>query len=287
MLRSMLLSSFCPFYAPPDDPAAATVDPDPVETEIKPDVEPAATDPEPEPNPLAVSEKDKKALVVDPAPEIWQDKELKRKHRQIQEEKRRNQELQAQLDDAQALLARAAGGTTDPEPAPKPAALAVDTVPRSEVENVARQIVAQKDFNQQCNDVEKAGKAAYKDEWPKVAETLTTLGGFTQEEMQGVLATDDPAKVLYELGRNPDKYHELKELPPAKRLAAMVKMAIPEIKPVPKPSEAPEPVVPVGGRGGAAIAELDDKLSDDDWHKQRDAQRLKRMAARAGNSLRA
>lgn len=284
MLRSMLLSSFRPFYAPPDDPAPAAVDPEPNEPEIKPDVEPAATDPEPE---IPASAADLKPVVAAQT-ELWQDKELKRKHRQIQEEKRRNQELQAQLDDAQALLARAAGGTTDPEPAPKPvAAPAADTVPRSEVENVARQIVAQKDFNQQCNDVEKAGKAAYKDEWPKVAETLTTLGGFTQEEMQGVLATDDPAKVLYELGRNPDKYHELKELPPAKRLAAMVKMAMPETKPVPKPSEAPEPVVPVGGRGGAAIAELDDKLSDDDWHKQRDAQRLKRMAARNGNSLRA
>lgn len=286
MLRSMLLSSFRPFYAPPDDPAPAPVDPEPAETEIKPDVEPAATDPEPEP--AAVDPKAASVAVAAVAlPEIWQDKELKRKHRQIQEEKRRNQELQAQLDDAQALLARAAGGTADPpQSPPPPLAPTVDTVPRSEVENVARQIVAQKDFNQQCNDVEKAGKAAYKDEWPKVAETLTTLGGFTQEEMQGVLATDDPAKVLYELGKNPDKYHELKELPPAKRLATMVKMAIPEVKPVAKPSEAPEPVVPVGGRGGAAVAELDDKLSDDDWHKQRDAQRLKRMAARNGNSMR-
>lgn len=285
MLRSMLLSSFRPFYAPPDDPAALPGSVDEADPEIKPDVEPAATDPEPEP-----ADTDKKADGVAAAaaalPEIWQDKELKRKHRQIQEEKRRNQELQAQLDDAQALLARAAGGTADPPQSPPPPP-AVDTVPRSEVENVARQIVAQKDFNQQCNDVEKAGKTAYKDEWPKVAETLTTLGGFTQEEMQGILATDDPAKVLYELGRNPDKYHEIKELPPAKRLAAMVKMAIPEIKPVPKPSDAPEPVVPVGGRGGAAVAELDDKLSDDDWHRQRDAQRLKRMAARNGNSLRA
>lgn len=285
MLRSMLLNSFRPFYAPPDDLIPAAVDSDPAEPVIKPDVEPAATDTEPEPK-IPASAADPKPVAAQA--EIWQDKELKRKHRQIQEEKRRNLELQAQLDDAQALLARAAGGTADtPQSPPPPPAPTVDTVPRSEVENVARQIVAQKDFNQQCNDVEKAGKAAYKDEWPKVAETLTTLGGFTQEEMQGVLATDDPAKVLYELGKNPDKYHELKELPPAKRLAAMVKMAITEVKPVAKPSEAPEPVVPVGGRGGAAVAELDDKLSDDDWHRQRDAQRLKRMAVRNGNSLRA
>lgn len=280
MLRSMLLSSFQPFYAPPDDPAP---NPEPQDPPIKADVEPAETDPEPDP---AVEVKPE--AKPEPAAETWQDKELRRKHRQLQDEKRRSQELQQQLDDAQALLARAAGGSADPEPpAPRAPAPAADTVPRSEVEGVARHIVAQRDFNQQCNDVEKAGKATYKDEWPKIADTLTTLGGFTPDEMQGILATDDPARVLYELGKDPDKYHELKELPPAKRLAAFVKMAIPETKPVPKPSDAPEPVVPVGGRGGAITTELDDKMSDDDWHRQRDAQRLKRMAARNGNSMRA
>lgn len=278
MLRSMLLGSASRLYSPPDDPAPAVVDPP--EPVIVPDVEAAATDPEPEPAPVVV---DPPALA--PAAD-WKDKELKRKHRQVQEARQRERELQAQLDDANALLARAAG-SGDPAPEPRPAPAAQDVVSRTEVQAEARRIVAADDFNRQCNDLDKAGKEAYKEEWEQIAETLTTLGGFTQDEMNGILATDNPAKVLYELGKNPDKYHEIKDLPPAKRLAAVVKIGLPDNKPAPKPSSAPEPVDPVSGRGGRVVEELDDKLSDDEWHSKRDAQRLKHMAARNGNSMRA
>lgn len=279
MLRSMLLGSAMRLYSPPDDPAPAVVDPP--EPVIVPDVE--ATTDETAVDPPA-------PVVVDPPAPVavdWKDKELKRKHRQVQEAKQRERELQAELDDARALLARAAGSG---DPAPEPRAtppVAADVVPRSEVQAEAKRIVAADDFNRQCNDLDKAGKEAYKEEWGTIAETLTTLGGFTQDEMNGILATDNPAKVLYELGKNPDKYHEIKDLAPAKRLAAVVKIGLPDNKPVPKPSSAPEPVEPVSGRGGQVTEDLDDKLSDDDWHRKRDVQRLKRMAARNGNSLRA
>lgn len=281
MLKSLLLGSAIRLYSPPDDPVPAAADPEP-DPVVKPDVE-AAADPEPElPAPVDLPVVKPESQAAD-----WKDKELKRKHRQVQEAKQRERELQAQLDDANALLARAAGSdNAAPEPRATPP-VAQDVVPRSEVQAEAKRIVAADDFNRQCNDLDKSGKAAYKDEWPKIAETLTTLGGFSQEEMIGVLATDDPAKVLYELGKDPDKYHEIKELPPAKRLAAMVKIALPDNKPAAKPSSAPEPVEPVTGRGGHVTEELDDKMSDDDWHRKRDAQRLKRMAARNGTSIQA
>lgn len=283
MLRSMFLSSASRLYSPPDDPAPAVVDPP--EPVIVPDVEVAAN-PEPDPPDPAAPVVADPPLRLEPTAD-WKDKELKRKHRQVQEAKQRERDLQAQLDDANALLARAAGSG---DPAPEPRAtppVAQDVVPRSEVQAEAKRIVAADDFNRQCNDLDKAGKEAYKEEWGTIAETLTTLGGFTQDEMNGILATDNPAKVLYELGKNPDKYHEIKDLPPAKRLAAVVKIGLPDNKPVPKPSSAPEPVDPVTGRGGRVTEELDDKMSDDDWHRKRDVERLKRMSARNGNSLRA
>lgn len=281
MLRSMLLGSTVRLYSPPDDPPAAADPEDTPDPVVKADVEQAA-EPEPEAAAAAAEPEPK----TEPVPD-WKDKELKRKHRQIQDAKARERQLEQELADARALLARTEATDDEEEPPARKAAPASDVVPRSEVRREAENIVAQADFNRSCNEVEKKGKAEYKKEWDEIADTLSTLGGFTTDEMQGILATDDPAKVLYTLGKDPDKFHEIKELPPAKKLAAMVKLALPSDKPKPKPSDAPEPVEPVAGRPGAVLGDLDDRLSDDEWHAKRDAQRAKRWAARNGQGARA
>lgn len=294
VLRSMLLGSALRLYSPPDDPpAAAPVVVDPPEPEITPDVEPAVAaaaeppagdddpaDPPADPPVPAAPAKD------------WKDKELGRKHRQLQEAKQRAADLEAENADLRALASRGAPATDPPaDPpapaAPRPAAPTGDMVPRSEVRGEAERIIAKNDFDRQCNEVEATGKKAFGKDWETISETVVTLGGFTTEEMVGILATDNPAQVIAELGKNPDKYHEVKDLPPAKRLAAFVKLGLTPTKVAAKPSEAPAPVEPVAGRPGPVTAPLDDKLSDDEWHKNRDIERRKRWEAKNGVGARA
>jgi len=217
----------------------------------------------------------------------WRDKELDRKHAQIQQAKREKAELEHRLADAEALLSRAgkkpgeadAGDdATERQPAQN-GGLSQDDVERA----AARQIAA-RDFNNAANEADQKGRKTYAKDWDKVTATLKTLGGFEPEDMQGILATDDPAKVLHTLGSKPEEYHRIMDLPPAKRLAEMVKMALPAPKPKNKPSQAAAPVAPVGGRTRTGGTELRDDLSDDDWYARRRAQKEANWKAKSGRA---
>ena len=104
------------------------------------------------------------------------------------------------------------------------------------------------------------------------------LGGFDQDTMNGILASDDPAKALYELGKNPDQYHRIMELPVPRRIIEIGKIAMQAASPK-KVSEAPAPVTPVGGRAAPAATTLDDKMDDDKWFQTRRAQRRAKWEA--------
>jgi hypothetical protein len=139
------------------------------------------------------------------------------------------------------------------------------------IDAAAQRIVAQREYETNVNNVNLLGEKAYGAEWQKSIENLVTLGGdgsFTADVMQGILATDDPAHVLYELGRRPAEYQRIMELPQARRQTEMVKLAMQTNKV--KISSAPAPVEPVGGRP-APSAGLRDDMSDDEWNAARDA----------------
>ena len=198
----------------------------------------------------------------EPKPD-WRERELKAKHRQLQEAKRREAELQQQLEAAKALAAKF-NQKTEPE--------FPQVVPVDQVEKRAQELLANQRYVEDCNKTAQKGEQVYGDSWKEAVSNLEMLGGFDQDTMNGVLATDDPAKVLFELGKNPDHYHRIMELPPAKRIIEMGKIAMQQIQPK-KVSEAPPPVNPIGGRAAPAKATLTDELDDDKWFQIRRAQR--------------
>ena len=140
----------------------------------------------------------------------------------------------------------------------------------------------QEKFNEDSTKADKDGSKRFGANWTKATDNLRTLGGFDVETMQQVLATDDPAKLLYELGTNPDKYHEIMDLPPYKRFAEMVKLAAaPAPKPAArKPSDAPPPVDSLRGQNRGDPNDLRDDLTDDEWYARRQRQKAARFAAR-------
>jgi len=199
----------------------------------------------------------------------WREKELKAKHRQLQEAKRREADLQRELENAKALAAKFNQSTDKPN---------FDVVPSSEVDRRAKEMLAQQRYVEDCNKAAQKGETVYGGEWKEAVSNLEVLGGFDQDTMNGVLATDDPAKVLYELGKNPDNYYRIMELPPARRIIEMGKLAM-QPSQVKKVSEAPAPVKPVGGRAAPAPASLRDDLDDETWFSIRQAQRKAKWEA--------
>lgn len=210
--------------------------------------------------------------------EDWRDKEIRRKHAQNQALKRENEELKAIAQRVPRTAAPAAG--TEAVPA---ATVAAD--PKL-VEVEAQKIVARNDYDRACNDANDKGKKTYGATWDKSIDNLQTLGGFDVDTMTGILATDDPARVLHELGSNPAEFQRVMELPPAKRLAEMVKIAI---KPAPKKkvSEAPEPVEMLSGTGGprgGGVNLYDDKTPDEDWYAKRTAEKRANWLKKQGRA---
>lgn len=234
---------------------------------------------------------DDAAAVADAGPKPdWRDKEIKRKHAQIQAEKRRALELEAKLADAQALLERTqAGGADDGQQARQPVqrqqpALNNETA----VMEAAHRIAAKNDYDRTCNEVAKAGKKAYGKDWDSALETLETLGGFDQTTMSGIINTDKPEQVLFLLSKDPEEYQRIMEITSlARRQTEFTKLSI---KPVPKAarvSGAPAPVEMLGGRSArtGSVDLYDDKVGDDDWFKVREEQKRKRFEARGGSRV--
>ena len=212
-----------------------------------------------------VEEKEEPEPIAEAVPE-WARKEINKKHAKNKELERRLAEREVELESLRVIAAKVQG-ETPPKPTYTPQS------DQSAIEAAAAKIVAEREYNSSVNQVNDAGKKAYGQEWDKAIENLVTLGGdgsFTVDVMQGIMATDDPPKVLLELGKNPANYQRIMELSPAKRQTEMVKLAM---QPASKArvSAAPPPVEQVGGRT-ANDAELRDDLSDDEWNA-RQAQR--------------
>lgn len=208
----------------------------------------------------------------DEAPPVadWRSRELGRKHRTIQTQKTRIQEL----EEANEVLRLA-----NEKAAPGAAAAAGDPPTRSaarrdddaDLETRAQQIAARNEFTRDCNTVAAAGSKNYGAKWAQAQSTLAELGGVDIRTMTGILATDDPSKVLYELGTNPDEFHRIMDLTPERRQTEMVKLAMKPAKKAPGRSKAPAPIEPVRSRSGGDSLALSDDLDDDTWAARRRA----------------
>jgi hypothetical protein len=111
----------------------------------------------------------------------------------------------------------------------------------------------------------------------------------SQSMLDAIQSLPNGPDVAYHLGQNPQEASRIAQLPPRVhgvemgRLAAKLELA----PPAPKTSSAPEPIRPVGGKGGSAPV-LDstdprsDKLSTEEWMRLED----KRLQAKYAQGAR-
>ena len=138
----------------------------------------------------------------------------------------------------------------------------------TEIQRAAQALREQERFEEQLKSTNAAGEASYgKGDWGKALDKLATFGTVDPEDFSAILNTDEPAKVLYELGNNPAEYQRLMNLPPAKRQIEIVKIAIKQKPAPPAPPPAPK-------------ADLSEKASDEDWFAARRRQKEERFKQR-------
>lgn len=216
----------------------------------------------------------------------WAEKKLAESAFEAREAKREAKELK---DRIAALEARpAAPVAADAEAArasaPDPAAqfggyksqADFDTAVQAEAtrrDAAAKQQQANAKFDADANTAYEKGIAAYPDDFAAAVKNLQTVGVMNKDFLDLVLETDEPHKVLYELGADPDKAAALLAMPPAKRAIEIAKLSVtaPQ-KATPTPlSNAPRPITPVDGSARIS-AEPSDNDSDDVFFQKREAQ---------------
>ena len=135
-----------------------------------------------------------------------------------------------------------------------------------EIQRAARALREQERYQEQLQATNAAGESTYKDQWGKALDGLATVsdGKIDPADFSAILGTDDPAKVIFELGSNAAEYQRIMALPPAKRQIEIVKISI---------KQAPRAAPPV-----ASNAEpLSEKAADDDWYAARKKQKAERF----------
>lgn len=217
----------------------------------------------------------------------WAQKQMAQQAFEAREANRRAKELEAEL-------AKLKAGTppTTPQPIAADEQAAANNAPaggyKSEAEfNAAVQAEAsrrqqavaaqqqQAEFDAACNAAYQKGKAdpGMAEHFDAAVQNLQQLGFMNRDMLDLVIATEDPAKVLFELGSDPDKAAQLLTLPPAKRAVEIAKMSVAvPAKPAALPvSNAPRPVATVEGsaRPNATPQDNDD---DATWFAKRNAE---------------
>lgn len=203
----------------------------------------------------------------------WKDKELKRKHAQIKERDRELETIRKENEDLRALAARQPAKEGDEPVKERPSA----NMSQAQIQEAAKQLRDQERYQDDLTRINADGEKNYKGEWAKSLENLATLGTVEMPVMQGILATDDPAKVLYELGKNPAEYQRIMELRPERRQTEFVKLSLKAVAKL-RPSAAPEPVETVRGRVTPSV-EPQDSDTDEEWYKKWEARQVAKRKA--------
>ena len=259
------------YVAPKGDPHGDEVleggPPDPAEV---PPIEAGETPPEPETPPAPPVVEEPPAHKPD-----WRDKELGRRKRRLDEEVAARQTVEAEnkrlRDLAESLSRQAPVELADgppPPPAPRQPQERVYTQAELDAEADRRatvkvqQTVFQNDFDSAYRSgSSQFGKAKMDDAIARISE----LGGLDYDHLQMVLGTDDPSKVLYELGSKPEEFQRIMDLPFNKRVVEFAKMGLKTETPARRPSNTPPPVEPIGGGGGAIDNRYRDDVEDAAW----------------------
>lgn len=221
-------------------------------------------------------------LAKKPAQEPWFMKRIHQQSAKLADMGRSTELTVAELAAAKAeIAALKAGKAVDPAVTP----VAVPTEPAKPVENLsqaqiqleAQRLVAEQRFNDACNAVFDEGKGAFPD-FEEAVRTVGATGVLTPPFLEAVTSLDNSAKVLYELGKNPEEAQRIAALSPTKQAVELAKLDMNVAKVTPKPvSRAAAPIKPVGG----TVRTTTEPADDDDinvWMQKRKAQKAARAA---------
>lgn len=168
------------------------------------------------------------------------------------------------------------------KPANDPAASGGDGDFESRVQAEASKRAAQAEFNRQCNEVAKSGRELFPDFDTRV-QALQRLTDSNDPQslaqyntfIAAAIETGEAPKLLHELGANLNEASRIMGLSPVKMGVELAKLASGKGTAV---SNAPKPIVPLGGRGqNHEKIEPDDpvngaKLDKKTWFERREAQ---------------
>lgn len=212
----------------------------------------------------------------------WRDREINRKHRQLKQKETELEEIRRERDELRALAQKVGagsgagadkGGDKGDQGDPKRSQFSSEAEFNAAVEAV----VQKRETARMLAQVSERGVKDYGEEaFSRTLDRLQELGGFTPEDMTFLLlGTDDPARVMHELGTKPETYQKLMDMTPERRKAEFVKIAS-----APKPkkavSDAPPPIDPIRGGAGAQDDDIYDdkkKMTDEQWYAARQKQK--------------
>ncbi|WP_186111283.1 hypothetical protein [Burkholderia gladioli] len=146
-------------------------------------------------------------------------------------------------------------------------------------ERIAARRIAEREYLAAIQQTERAGRKEFED-FDQVVQQFGAIGGIPAPMFQAINRLENPHRVLYRLGNDLDLAASLTSLDPISLGIELARMSG-----APRPvaaSEAggrlPAPIEPPSGRssgggGGGGDVDLDDNLSDEQWHAARDRQR--------------
>lgn len=251
-----------PLIVATEEPETAT------ETEVETQAEPVATE---------------QAKKPEKVPE-WLQKKLNEAAYSEREAKRRAKEAEDKLtaltapkptaDDTRAAEAAAPQGGYKTQ-AEFNDAVQAETAKRASEDHARAEQAA---FDARCNAAYTAGKTTFAGDFDTAVANLQSAGAMSKDMLDLVLETNDPAKVLYELGSDPERASSLMAMTPTKRAVEIGKMSVaaPVTKEPTKLSAAPRPIVPVEGSARVSGEPRDDD-PDDVWFAKRNAEVRKRV----------
>jgi hypothetical protein len=142
---------------------------------------------------------------------------------------------------------------------------------REEADRTAR---AQKEEETQREQFKKAMKESAKDieDFDEVMAGIKATDPVANVSAAAVEAADAPGRVLYYLAINPAEAERIAGLPVGKQAREIVRLEEKLAKPAVKPSNAPDPIKPVGGGKSAPADQMPDPAKEPDkwmaWRKR-------------------
>lgn len=187
-----------------------------------------------------------------------------------------NAELLRQLAAKGTVSADGTTTTVTPAAKPGPTQAEIDTL----VATRAAELAQAERFTNACNVVADEGKREYKD-WDEALRNLTLVGALgkdvSPEFLETAVELRSPHKILHHLGKNLEEAERIVNLPPKRMAMEMARIeaqlnspTVPVVAPV---SQAPAPVIPVGGAAKVGAVDVNDTTTPiDDWMAQRQKQ---------------